>query len=183
MNLKILAVAGIATALASSSSAQTLTREVVASGFSVPIAAKSPPGDYERIFVAQRDGRVRIIKNGTLLGTDFKDIPGIQSGGEQGLLGIAFHPEYQTNGYFYASFTNTNGDSCIDRWTADPVNPDRTMNNSRVTVFGPISQPFTNHNGGDIEFGPDGYLYWAIGDGGSGDDPVVQLAEGQHVSR
>ena len=168
MNLKLLTGA-LPVFLAASLSAQQLTTELVASGFSVPLDAKSPPGDYERIFVAQRNGTVRIIKNGTLLATPFKVLPDVQSGGEQGLLGIAFHPDFQNNGYFYASYTHTGGgDNRIRRWTATG---DVTASGSRRDVFGPVSQPFSNHNGGCIQFGPDGFLYFGIGDGGSGQRP------------
>lgn len=176
MNVKLLSAGLLPALLAASLSAQQMTTELVASGLSIPLDAKSPPGDFERIFIAERDGSVFIKKKGVAGLTLFKQIPGILAGGEQGLLGIAFHPDFQNNGYFYASFTRSgDGANVIDRWTAVG---DGVASGSRVTVFGPVNQTFSNHNGGCIQFGPDGYLYFGIGDGGSGGDPNCEAQTG-----
>ena len=148
-----------------------LTTVRVASGFSQPTYVTHAPGDFERLFVLEQAGRIRIIKNGALLATPFLDIDPIvgSSGNEQGLLGLAFHPDYQNNGLFYVNYTNNGGHTIIRRYSvsADPDIADDTSD-IRITR---IDQPFPNHNGGWIDFGPDGYLYVALGDGGSACDP------------
>lgn len=122
-----------------------------------------------RLFLVDQGGRIRIY-NGTLLATPFLDISGIISGGsERGLLGLAFHPQYATNGFFYVDYTNTAGDTVIARYqvSGDP----NIANPGSASILLTVDQPFSNHNGGQIEFGPDGYLYISLGDGGSGGDP------------
>lgn len=153
--------------------AQTpLAIDTVASGLVNPVLVTFAPGDSTRIFILEQPGRIRIVRNDTLLATSFLDIDSIvgSSGSEQGLLGLAFHPNYQSNGLFYVNFTNNSGTTLIAGFsvTGDPNIADQ---NSRSNVMS-ISQPFANHNGGMIAFGPDdGYLYIAMGDGGSGGDP------------
>lgn len=127
-----------------------------------------------RLFAATQDGTIRIIdQNGQLLSTPFLDISSlVRSGGEQGLLGLAFHPNYSQNGYFFVNYTKASpnqGDTMIVRYQVS-ANPDIANPNS-ATVLMRIEQDFSNHNGGNILFGPDGYLYIGMGDGGSGNDP------------
>lgn len=126
----------------------------------------------ERLFVVEQGGRIKIIQpDGTVNQTPFLNISGqISNGGEQGLLGLAFHPDYVNNGYFFINYTKTNGDTQVSRFSVDPGNPDLADENSELPIID-YAQPFSNHNGGCIAFGPDGYLYIASGDGGSGGDP------------
>ena len=144
--------------------------ETVATGLDFPLYLTTAPGDDNRLFIVEKGGLIRIIKNGTLLETPFLDIHRLVStGGEQGLLGLAFDPGYATNGRFYVSYTDTSGDSKIVRYLVSG-NPD-VAQTAPDRVLLTIDQPFANHNGGNIVFGPDGYLYIGMGDGGSGNDP------------
>ncbi len=142
----------------------------VASGLNFPVHLTSPPGDA-RLFVVEISGQISIIENGQLLGTPFLDIANdISCGGEQGLLSMAFHPNYSANGFFYVFYTeDINGDTRVERYTVsgDPNVADVNSASEIITV----SQPFGNHNGGLITFGTDGMLYIGLGDGGSGGDP------------
>ena len=123
-----------------------------------------------RLFIVEQEGRIRIVKNGQLPATPFLDITGsVGAGGERGLLSVAFHPSYATNGYFYVDYTDNNGDTRIERYTVGP-NPDiADVASAKLILF--IAQPYSNHNGGHVTFGPDGMLYIGMGDGGSGGDP------------
>jgi glucose/arabinose dehydrogenase len=131
-----------------------------------------------RYYVIEKAGRIRIIENDQLLETPFLDITDRvgSSGNEQGLLGFAFHPQYQENGRFFVNYTDTGGDTVIARFqvTSDPNLADP---NGEVQLFG-YDQPFPNHNGGAMAFGPDGYLYIGSGDGGAAGDP---FANGQNT--
>jgi glucose/arabinose dehydrogenase len=147
-----------------------LTVEVVAGGLSDPLFLAAPPGDT-RLFVVEQAGLVRVIENGQLVSAPFLDIRDlVRSGGERGLLSIAFHPEYASNGLFYVSYTSEpDGDTRIARYG---VSADRNRADaSSARVIFEQDQPFGNHNGGLIAFGPDGMLYIGLGDGGSGGDP------------
>ena len=156
---------------ASSASAQNLQVSEVASGFAAPLFLCSPPGDTSRLFVVEQGGRIKIIKNGALLATPFLNIdPLTNGGGERGLLGMAFHPNYASNGKFYVSYTNTAGASVIREYGVSS-DPDVADAATFSTIFGPLAQPFSNHNGGCIQFGADGMLYAGFGDGGSANDP------------
>jgi glucose/arabinose dehydrogenase len=146
--------------------------ERVATGLSLPLYLTAPPGDTGRVFIVeQRDGttgRVRVLDLETLsLGT-FLEVPGVSTGDEQGLLGLAFHPDYASNGLFYVNYTDTGGTTRIVRYAVS-ADPDVADAGSAAPVLS-IAQPQPNHNGGWIAFGPDGYLYVASGDGGGGDD-------------
>jgi glucose/arabinose dehydrogenase len=126
----------------------------------------------ERLFVAEQDGRVRIIQNGELLPEPFLDISSIVStdGSERGLLGLAFHPDYAQNGFFYIVYTNKDGDTEITRYTVSANDPNLAdPDSARLILF--AEQPYGNHNGGQLAFGPDGYFYIALGDGGAVGDP------------
>jgi len=156
--------------------AQLRTR-VQATGFNSPTAFVPDPADSGVQFVVQQDGRIRTVRGGTTLATDLLDVRGdIVSGGEQGLLGLAFPPD-AASGRLFVNFTDRAGNTVVARFrrSSDPVVADRT---SRFDLrwggaAGPayIVQPFANHNGGHLVFGPDGYLYIGLGDGGASDDP------------
>lgn len=150
---------------------QTVGLQTFASGFSSPVAIVNA-GD-ERLFVVQRGGLIRIVNpNGTINSTPFLTLTSsIVSGGERGLLGLAFHPDYATNGRFYVNYTRSgDGATVIAKYTVSDSDPN-VANPASAEVLLTIAQPFSNHNGGSINFGPDGYLYIGMGDGGSGGDP------------
>ena len=149
--------------------AGTIRLEQVDGRFRNPVYLASPPGD-SRLFIVEQAGRIRIVKNGQALSEPFLDIADrVRSGGEQGLLSVAFHPDYRTNGYFYVNFTDRSGDTRVERFKVS-ANPDVADPASSKLVIG-IDQPYANHNGGLVMFGPDGMLYVGMGDGGSGGDP------------
>lgn len=142
-----------------------------ATGFDRPVDI-SNAGD-SRLFITEQDGVIKIVTaTGTVLPTPFLDIdPQVNSGGnERGLLGLTFHPDYANNGYFYVNYIDLGGDTQISRFSVSASDPDVADPNSELNLLS-ISQPFSNHNAGDLEFGPDGYLYIGTGDGGSGGDP------------
>jgi glucose/arabinose dehydrogenase len=155
-----------------------LTARRIAFGVSRPVMVAAPTGDYERLFIVQQQGIIRVydMVGGNLLPTPFLNIDALVGGGtsggdERGLLGLAFHPDFATNGHFFVSYNNNSGTSIIARYTVDATNPNVANPSSAVTIL-TQSQPFTNHNGGGIHFGPlDGYLYIGFGDGGSANDP------------
>ena len=127
-------------------------------------------GSGSRLFLVSQSGQIRIWTGSQLLSTPFLDLSSlITFGGEQGVLGLAFHPSYAVNGFFYVFYTNPEGSVVIARYhvSADPDIADA----SSGTILLTVPQPFTNHKGGQLRFGPDGYLYIALGDGGSGGDP------------
>lgn len=143
--------------------------EEVASGLSNPLYLTAPRSD-PRLFVVEQPGRIRVVENGRLLPAPFLDITDrVSSGGERGLLSVAFHPAYATNGYLYMDYTDRNGDTRIERYrvSADRNRADPTS--AKLVLF--VKQPYANHNGGLVVFGPDGKLYVGMGDGGSGGDP------------
>jgi glucose/arabinose dehydrogenase len=146
-----------------------LRAQVVASGLEHPLDLQAPRADHQRVFVVEQAGRVRVVKNGELAATPFLDISDrIRSGGERGLLGLAFHPRYATNRRFFVNYTDVHGDTRISEFrstsddAADPAS-------ERIVLA--AAQPFANHNGGGLAFGPDGLLYIGLGDGGSSGDP------------
>ena len=141
----------------------------VSRGFSSPLYVTSPPADA-RLFVVEQGGRIRIVENGQLLPTPFLDVSSlISSGGERGLLSVAFHPRYAQNGFFYVDYTDRNGDTRVVRYQ---VGADRNVADpASAQVVLTQAQPYANHNGGLLIFGPDGKLYVGLGDGGSGGDP------------
>ena len=147
-----------------------LALQTVASGLDQPIHLTAPAGDT-RLFIVERPGRVRIVANGAVLAQPFVDIAAKTTvSGERGLLSIAFDPRYAQNGRFYLYYTDTNGDIAIDRMT---VSSDaNTANPASAVRLLTIPHPgFSNHNGGQLAFGPDGYLYLGTGDGGGSGDP------------
>ncbi len=149
----------------------------IATGLTFPTNVVFAPGDNDRVFLTEKRGTIRIFKQSTsTLLPAILDIDPIVGGGttqnnEQGLLGLAFHPDWQTNGYVYLYYTNNAGGTVVARYTMDPNNPEAPINTGTALQIITFTQPFTNHNGGWIGFGPSGYLYIASGDGGSANDP------------
>jgi len=146
-----------------------LTLKPVASGFAKPLYLTH--AHDQRLFVVQQAGQIMIIEGGVTRPTPFLDIKTRvgSNGNEQGLLSVAFHPNYQKNGLFYVNYTNLEGSTTIARYnvSADPNVADEISEQILLT----IPQPYSNHNGGHILFGPDGYLYIGMGDGGAANDP------------
>ena len=143
----------------------------VVDGLSSPIGITHAGDQSGRLFVIEQGGTIRIIKKGRLLARPFLDISSIiTAGGEQGLLGLAFHPRFETNRRFYVNYTDTGGDTVIAEYKRSREAANRAAPGSARVVLG-FDQPFANHNGGHLAFGPDGYLYIATGDGGSAGDP------------
>ncbi len=158
-------------AVSAASPAGTVKLVTVATGLSSPVLATAPKDDSGRLFIVEKTGAIRIVKGGTLLPIPFLDISRAVSGGsEQGLLGLAFHPNYAVNRKFYVDYTDTSGNTVIREYRALAAAPDRADGSSGRTILR-IKQPYANHNGGMVAFGPDGYLYIGMGDGGSGGDP------------
>ncbi len=159
----------------------TIALSTVVSGLSSPVGIERPPGD-NRFFIVEQRGTVRILQNGALLSGNFLDLQSIVNfdGQEQGLLGIAFHPNYATNHKFYVNYTQDEGnrETHISEFTTMASDPNTADPNSeRVLLV--VNQPFPNHKGGQLVFGPDGFLYIGLGDGGSGGDP---MGNGQNTS-
>lgn len=145
--------------------------EVVVSGLVQPVLVAAAPGDADRIFVVEKAGRIRVVRDGELLAQPFLDIDSETGhGDEEGLLGLAFDPEYASNGAFYVNHTDNSGRTRILRFGVSG-NPD-VADATSLDVLLTIDQPFSNHNGGHIAFGPDGMLYIGMGDGGAGGDPL-----------
>ena len=146
-----------------------LALQEVASGLNNPVYVTSPSND-SRVFIVEQVGRIRIIENGQLVTTPFLDITSrVLSGGERGLLSVAFHPQYKTNGFFYVYFTGASGEIRIERFTVSSNPNQANPSSSKVILTAP--QTRTNHNGGLAMFGPDGMLYLGLGDGGGAGDP------------
>jgi len=154
----------------SAPSAAAVKLTSVATGLSSPVFVTSPADGTHRLFIVEKTGAIRILAGGSVLATPFLSLGAVSSGGEQGLLGLAFHPSYKTNRKLYVDYTNGAGNTVIREYRASATNPNRVQAGSGRTLL-TIRQPFANHNGGMIAFGPDGYLYIGMGDGGSGGDP------------
>jgi glucose/arabinose dehydrogenase len=136
-----------------------------------PLYVASPPGDTRRLFVVEKTGRIRVVKDGGVLPRPFLDLSALVStGGERGLLSMAFHPRYADNGRFYVDYTNLDGDTRVVRYAASAADPDVADPATRKVILR-VDQPYDNHNGGQLQFGPDGRLYVGMGDGGSAGDP------------
>jgi hypothetical protein len=146
-----------------------LALETVSDELVFPVYLTSPPGD-PRLFVAEKGGRIRIIENGAVRPTPFLDLSSrVSTGSEQGLLGLAFDPDYATNARFVVNYTDLAGDTRISafRVSGDP----NVADGASEEVILAVDQPFENHNGGQLAFGPDGHLFIGLGDGGSSGDP------------
>ncbi len=150
---------------------QTVEAEVILKGFDSPLDIADPGDGSGRLFVVEQGGRIRVVKAGTILPQPFLDISNrITSGGERGLLGLAFHPGFPTDPRFFVDSTDPDGNTVVSSWQISATNPDMADPASEMVLLH-ITQPFANHNGGAVQFGPDGMLYVALGDGGSGGDP------------
>ena len=142
----------------------------VATGLDFPLFLTAPPGDNARLFIVEKTGKIRIVKSGSVLSTPFLDLSArVSDADEQGLLGLAFHPQYAVNGRFVVDYTDPNGDTHVSAFRVS-ANPDVADPASEQVLLA-IDQPFDNHNGGMVVFGPDGKLYIGMGDGGSAGDP------------
>jgi glucose/arabinose dehydrogenase len=147
--------------------AQKLRLVRVASGLDSPTHLAAPSSEPNRLYVVEQAGTIRVIENGKLLPTPFLDIRAlVRSGGEQGLLSVAFHPDYASNRLFYVDYTNTDGDTRVVEYRSGSGGAPQ-----RVRELLAVEQPYPNHKGGQLAFGPDGKLYVGMGDGGSGGDP------------
>lgn len=143
----------------------------VAGSYASPLYVTAPVADTARLFVVEQAGTIRIVQHGQALATPFLDITGrVGSGGERGLLSMAFHPSYSSNGFFYVNYTDLNGDTHVERFNVSATDSNVADSASHKVIFF-VRQPYPNHNGGLVMFGPDGMLYIGMGDGGSGGDP------------
>ena len=146
----------------------------IANGFTKPVYVCQPPGDNDRLFVLEQKGIIKIIKNGKTVRKPYADLRNkvhnpITPGDERGLLGLAFHANYQNNGFVYINYSDKNDHTIVSRFRV-ASDPDRLDTKSEKVLI-KLKQPFSNHNGGHMEFGPDGYLYISVGDGGKWGDP------------
>jgi len=171
VTLALAAAAVLATALPANASTARLQR--ILKGLDPPLYLTAPPGDHARLFIVEKGGKIVIDDRGRIRRHPFLDISRLVShGSEQGLLSMAFDPHYASTGRFYVSYTNRNGNSRVVRYRVEPNHPNIANPNARLTLVA-FNQPFANHNGGDIAFGPDGDLYMGFGDGGSEGDPQL----------
>ena len=155
-----------------SSDSTTLKLQTIVRNLNSPVFLTAPPGDTNRLFVLEQGGTIKVFDraNGNMLST-FMTLTGIRSGGEQGLLGLAFDPNYTTNGRFYIYYTDADGVITIARFLVSSANNNVADPVSQVILASIPHPTFANHNGGMLAFGPDGCLYAAVGDGGSSGDP------------
>ena len=143
---------------------------ILSDGLSKPIFLTHSGDGSERVFVVEQDGRIVILEKGKLLSTPFLDISSLlATGGEKGLLGLAFHPNYSKNGRYFLNYTREQDGATVIAEYHVSANPNRSETQEKVLLV--IPQPYRNHNGGMLAFGPDGFLYIGMGDGGSGGDP------------
>jgi len=167
---------GIVLTIGSAAANAQLRAQTIATGLSSPVGAVADPVQPGVLYALQQNGLVLVIQGTTVLPTPFLDIRSATvSGGERGLLGMAFAPD-ASSGRVFVNFTNTSGDTVVARFRRSAANPLTVDPASRFDLRWPggnrfISQPYENHNGGNLVFGPDGYLYIGLGDGGSGNDP------------
>jgi glucose/arabinose dehydrogenase len=158
--------------------------ELVAEGLSQPVYVATPPGDTRRLFIVEKGGTIRILEDGALLPVPFLDLTDqVSTATEQGLLSLAFSPAYAVDRRFYVYYTDLAGDTAVVRYSARQSEPDRADPATRAVIL-TVDQPYANHNGGQLQFGPDGRLYVGLGDGGGagdprdyGQDPRVRLAK------
>ncbi len=157
----------------------------VASGFTTPLDIQQAGDGSGRLFVLEQEGRIKIIQDGNVLGTPYLDISSsVASGGEEGLLGLAFHPSFSSNGCFYVNYTSTrNGklQTFISEFRAATAGANTVNTTSEQNLF-TVDQPETNHNGGGLAFGNDGFLYIGLGDGGGGGDQHGTIGNAQDLT-
>jgi len=147
-----------------------ITLSKVASGLKSPLFVTNAGDGSGRLFIVEKGGKIKILTGGSVLPTPLLDIrTRVSKDGERGLLGLALHPDYVTNGKFYVYYTNLKGQIVIAQFHRSATDPNRAS--TAATVLIRISKPFSNHNGGTLAFGPDGYLYAGTGDGGGAGDP------------
>lgn len=154
----------------------------ILSGFNMPVDIKNAGDRTNRLFIVEQPGTIKIYKNGSVLSTPFLDISNLvyYAGGEQGLLSIAFHPQYNRVGAFFVYYNNKDGDITLARYLVSRTNPDVANPNSGVVLFSrPKPNNYSNHNGGSLHFGKDGNLYLSIGDGGGAGDQNNNGQNGQ----
>ena len=157
--------------LTSCTRAQDLRFIEIIGGFQAPVGMTHAGDGTGRLFVIEKTGKIRIISQGQILAEPFLDLSSVitpDASTEQGLLGLAFDPSYESNGRFFVNYTDAGGETTIARYQ---VSSDSNKANPEGKILLTIDQPFWNHNGGHIAFGPDGYLYIGMGDGGDGGDP------------
>jgi glucose/arabinose dehydrogenase len=166
---KLLLIAGAALVLAVSASGRSSALHLVPVGqFSAPVYATSAPGEPNNLYVVEQAGRIVVLQNGKPRATPFLDIRTlVVSGGEQGLLSVAFDPAYASNHRFYVDYADRNGDTRVVRYTSDGTSA--LPGSAKQLLF--VKDFASNHNGGQLQFGPDKRLYWGNGDGGGGGDP------------
>ncbi len=158
-------------AVAASPRAASIRLHRIASGLSAPVFVTAAHDGSGRLFIVEKTGAIRIWKDGAVRPTPFLDISGsVSKGSEQGLLGLAFHPRFRSNGRFFVDFTNRDGDTVVREYRVSAAHPNRVDTATGRTILR-IDQPFANHNGGMLGFGPDGFLYISTGDGGGAGDP------------
>lgn len=171
MRIGVLVLLGVLVAMLTGSATaaeSAFRRVIVARGLDAPVQVTAPRNEARRLYVVEQRGTIRVIESGTLRDGFFLDIRGqVVSGGEQGLLGLAFDPKYATNRFIYVNFTDTNGDTRVVRYRTEGT---RALEASARLLL-QVDQPYPNHNGGGLAFGPDGFLYVGTGDGGSSGDP------------
>jgi glucose/arabinose dehydrogenase len=165
--------------------------KLITKGFTSPVGMASPKDGTNRVFVVEQGGKIKIIKNGTLLPVPFINISDKLDGlniaySEKGLLGLAFHPDYKNNGrffvYYSAPFDNKGFDhkSVLAEYKVSPANPDLALTTGSIILE--IPEPESNHNGGCLQFGKDGYLYIGVGDGGGAGDQHGSMGNGQNLT-
>jgi glucose/arabinose dehydrogenase len=150
----------------------SLTFTPVATGIASPTVITNAGDGSGRLFLVEQTGTIRIVRNGVLLPAPFLNISDrLISGGERGLLGLAFPPGFSGKGYFYVNYTRSpDAATVVSRFFVSPADPDAALTTGEEIIL-TQAQPFANHNGGQLAFGPDGFLYVGLGDGGSGGDP------------
>ena len=170
-----IAAGGAGSGAAGVQSAKSFSFTQVATGFDNPVYVTSAPGDPDTLYVVEQPGTIKIVQSGVITGT-FLDISGLVAfGGEQGLLSMAFSPNYATNHLFYVSYTDVNGNSRV----ASYLSSGGIGVHSSAHIILAVHQPYPNHNGGQLQFDKRGFLYFGFGDGGSGGDPQ-QHAQNMH---
>jgi len=153
--------------VAGASKTESLSFSPVVGGLDSPVYVTAAPGDPTTLYIVEQPGTIRIVRNGRIVGTFLNLRRIVRSGGEQGLLSMAFSPQYASNHFFYVSYTNLQGNSRVARYRA--ANGRGVRSSSRILLA--VHQPYENHNGGQLQFDGRGYLYFGLGDGGSEGDP------------